>query len=706
MSEVTFAQPGWLWALLLLVPLVALRIFGQFQGIRKLPGLVSPRLHHRLVVGSGEAKRWVVFFLRALALSLLILALARPQWGYEEVETVQESRSLILAIDTSRSMLADDLPPNRLARAKLAAKDIVDSLPEDRIGIIAFAGRPFLQAPLTVDHDAVLESVDQLDTEIIPRGGTNLAAAAELALETFKEADLDGGALILFSDGEALEGTEEIEKVRKDAAEAGMPIISVGVGTIDGSIIPELDKMGNPVPGVFIKDEEGQVVRSRLDESALREIASGAGTYINLGGRASLTQVVNSIQRTIEASRENADMKRRPIERFMWFLGAATLLLILAHIIPLLWLKPRSHLQASLVTEKTAVVSALFFVALTQYSSANEALLSGAKAFKEQKYDQAIEIYEGALAHRTTSSDRTRLQFGIGAAAFQLNDFERAAEAYAEALVQSDKRLQKHAHFNLGNTLYSKGASGLQALQSRANPDQLQSLTSPTEALDSTIHQWESAIEHYETALQLDPSYEQARHNVEVVRRRLDELKQQKQEQQEQQQKQEQEQPQKEQNEQQEQQDDSSQDQNQNQDQQEKNEQDQNQENQQNGGDQQQDPNAQQNQENQDEQSNENSDSGSSETEQQPPEEQNQPGKDQESEQPEQQQQPQQQPGQQGNSNQQNNIAQRQSQEEMEVNPETGYSPSDARQLLESLADETEVRPMLAPSRGEKYKNW
>ena len=165
MSNLTFHSPLWFWGLLVLIPLLALRIRAASSRRRKLPGLVSPRLQRQLVSSGSQVQRWAVFTLQCLALAATFTALARPQLGFDEVASEIQARNLFLAIDTSRSMLANDLRPSRLSRAKLAATDIVNSLPEARIGLIAFAGRPFLQAPLTVDHEAIREAIVQLDTE-------------------------------------------------------------------------------------------------------------------------------------------------------------------------------------------------------------------------------------------------------------------------------------------------------------------------------------------------------------------------------------------------------------------------------------------------------------------------------------------------------------------------------------------------------------
>lgn len=705
MTDLTFAIPAWLWGGLLIVPLFALRLWGHRHASKKLPGLVSPKLMGQLVNGSSRPQRWVVFSLRMLALLALSTALARPQLGYEEVETQTDSRNLIIAIDTSRSMLADDLAPNRLSRAMLAANDIVRALPEDRIGLMAFAGRPFLQAPLTVDHEAVLEAISQLDTEVIPRGGTNLTAAAELALETFKEANLDQGTLVLFSDGEALEGGERLEGFRLRAGETGMNIITVGVGTREGSLIPELDQQGNPIPGVFLKDNEGQVVRSRLETGAIRELAGKDGLYVHLGGKISLSRVVSEIQKGIATTREEGESRLRPIERFMWPLGASFLLIVLSHFVSLLSLKPRQARPSFAPGAATGLVLALILSGPDL--KAKDAVMQGYEIYLKGNYEEAIRTYEGALSEKNTRRDHSYLQMGLGAATFRTGNYKRAAEAYGQALVDSSDSIRELAHYNLGNTLFEQGASGLTNLQSTANPDTLQSLSSPNDQRESTIRQWEGAIEHYESALSLNANNEQAAHNLETVKKKLKELKNQQEEEQQQDQQQG---------------DSDQQDENQDQEQQDQEQSQQENEEQQNEQEQsrqekegQQDPN--EDEPNGEQQSEDNSGDNEQEQPKDPgdEEEQNQDKQDQQQDesqvsqdQPEQPEAPEEgdlgaRPDRPQNTQPQQA---RMNPEDLEQNPQTGYSPSEARQLLEAFADETEVRPVLMPSGNENYKNW
>lgn len=715
MNGLVFAQPDWFWGGLVLLPLLVLRIWSHLAVSRRLPGLVSPRLSHRLINGATQARRWTVFTLQSLAILCLLAALARPQLGFEETENEVEARNLILAIDTSRSMLSDDLAPNRLDRAKLAAQDIILSLPEDRIGLIAFAGKPFLQAPLTVDHEAVLEAIEQLDTEVIPRGGTNLSAAVNLALETVKEAKLGPGALVLFSDGEALEGIAEIERVRDEASAAGLTLLAVGVGTTDGSIIPDVDEEGRTIPGEFVKDENGQVVRTRLTPGPLQALASKGGAYVHLGGAASLTQVVEQIRAGLASSREEAGKSEKPIERFLWPLSAAFLLLVLSHLAPLFWLKPSPAGSRTVPQSRRRTAAASIAAALMSAT-----LPAGAGSEEVADVDDALAVLDRAYSEERSPDGRAFLQLRIGAQAYQSGNFEKAAEAFGQAAAEGSPRYESTAFYNLGNTLYRRGETALSALsRAPSDPDQVQSLSAPGDAMGSAIREWEGAVEHYETALGLDPDNTRTAHNLDYVKKRLEALKKQQQEQEEQQQ----------------QKQDQQKDQDEKKDEQEEKKDDSKKDDSRQNPDQDQ----QGNQEPQDQDSSsgdskpgdqKGEDPGQSKPEDpsrpkdpsdspQDPEEGESEGKDQppgDKQQPDSGENPPEEPetpqdgkleanpnqAQPGQAN--GNPAQGQP---MQRNPETGYAPTEARQLLDALADETEVKAILPkPARGERFKNW
>lgn len=219
-------------------------------------------------------------FLTVLAVLCLIFALIGPKWGYRWQEAKRRGIDIMVAIDTSKSMLTQDVKPDRLARAKLAVKDLLNLLTGDRIGLIAFSGSAFVQCPLTLDYGAFSLSLNRIDTNIIPRGGTNLASAITTAMEAFVTQGKKHKALIIITDGESHEG--DPEETAKKAAEAGIRIFCVGIGTKEGELITITDEGGNRT---FLKDRQGQVVKSKLDEVTLQKIAlTTGGSYVKASG--------------------------------------------------------------------------------------------------------------------------------------------------------------------------------------------------------------------------------------------------------------------------------------------------------------------------------------------------------------------------------------------------------------------------------------
>src|SRR5881409_3299145 len=274
----SFGAPQWLWGLLLIPLLIALFIRSEQRGLKRLQEFVSARLLPQLAGTVNRPRRILRFALQLLGLALAIVSLAQPRWGYTFEDVKRKGLDLLIAVDTSRSMLSNDIQPNRLERVKLAAQDLINELQGDRVGLIAFAGRAFLQAPLTIDYEAVMESVNDLDTKTIPEGGTNISSAITLATQSFGKSAVGNRALIVFTDGEELSG--DAAKAAKAASDAGVRIFTVGVGTPQGSLIPVNGEDGETA---FVKDSAGQVVKSKLDDKRLREIAQAAsGFYVHL----------------------------------------------------------------------------------------------------------------------------------------------------------------------------------------------------------------------------------------------------------------------------------------------------------------------------------------------------------------------------------------------------------------------------------------
>ena len=268
-TSLHFAQSIWI-IVGLIVCLGIIVLFIRFDRRREadLMKLIHPRFRQRLTEGFSPWRRNLKRGLWVLAVLLLFVAVARPQMGYEWREVKRKGIDIVFAVDTSRSMLAEDLTPSRLERARLGIIDFVGRLEGDRVGLIPFAGSAFALCPLTLDYQAFRESLDVLDTDLIPRQGTDLASAIKEAERLFDENGNNHRVLVMLTDGEDLQG--DVIDAAKAAAKKGMAIYTVGVGSPEGATIPLV--LGNGRKD-FVRDESGKVVKTTLDEATLEKIA-------------------------------------------------------------------------------------------------------------------------------------------------------------------------------------------------------------------------------------------------------------------------------------------------------------------------------------------------------------------------------------------------------------------------------------------------
>jgi len=292
------------------------RIFMERFADRNLVAGVAP--------AASTGRKIFKAFMVMTAVALIIFALARPQWGFEWEEIKRTGLDMMIAVDVSKSMLAKDVKPNRLERSKLAVKDLVARLNGDRVGLIAFAGTAFLQCPLTIDYNGFLLSLDDLTTDTIPRSGTSISSAIREAMNTFGATQSKYKVLVIISDGEELEG--DAGKAAADAAKDGIKIYCIGVGSSDGDLIPAVDEHGR---GVYLEDRSGAVVKTRLNEELLKQIAiSTGGSYVHATqAEFGLTLLYDKHISKLEKRDIEAKMRKRYEERFQIFLAIGIVLL-------------------------------------------------------------------------------------------------------------------------------------------------------------------------------------------------------------------------------------------------------------------------------------------------------------------------------------------------------------------------------------------
>jgi len=318
--------PSDLWWLLALLPLWLMTGLLIRWRKKQLGNVIDESLWSVLLPRYSIRRLRVKNFIRLLALGFIILAWARPQWGFKDEEIKQRGLSILVALDTSRSMLAQDIKPSRLKQTKWGVRDLTKELKGDRIGIVAFAGDAFLQCPATLDYAAFLMTLDDVYSGIVPLGGTDLEKALRVAMKSFeKEKDDADKVIILISDGESTTGNPMA--LIPELKRAGIRLFCIGVGTKEGEIIQTSKGM--------VKDEKGNVIKSRLDEKSLEELAlSTGGFYIRSApGDFGLERVYRQGLAPLQRTNYNNRNVRVWNERFPLFLGFALVLLFIETLI-------------------------------------------------------------------------------------------------------------------------------------------------------------------------------------------------------------------------------------------------------------------------------------------------------------------------------------------------------------------------------------
>jgi Ca-activated chloride channel homolog len=499
-----FASPQILWLLLVFPPAMLVffwwsrrvrrRLMAQFIQSRLLPGLIAG-------VSSTRQKIRAAFLVGAVI--FVILALARPQWGYFQEEVAQRGLDIVAAIDTSKSMLATDIAPNRLARAKLAALSLMQQAQSDRLGLVAFAGSAFLVCPLTIDDAAFQQSVQALDVNTISEGGTSLAEAINTAAQAYK-ADDNYKVLVLFTDGE--DNDAGAVEAAQSAAKDGLRIFTVGIGTAAGELLQTKDENGNLG---YIRDEQGNVVKSHLNEALLRQIAGAAGgSYYSLSGANTMDALYERSLAPLPKSEGKEQWVKRPYERYHWFLAVAILLLIAEIFFPERRppagrdSKGQPQRAGSETGAPTAIIAALLLLFVMR-AAAVASPASALRDYKAGKFAAAQKEFERLAA---TNSTDARLIFNAGDAAYRATNYDEALKCFTAALASPDVKLQQKAYFNIGNVQYRVGEAA--------------------KDLDGVQQEWEQAIKSFEDAVTLDKNDADAAHNLEFTKKSVAMIKQ------------------------------------------------------------------------------------------------------------------------------------------------------------------------------------
>jgi len=472
-----FAAPEYLALLWIVLFLGVVRILALVRRRRRTRLFAQPERFRRLVPDLDVARRAVRDGLRLAAAACLVIALARPQFGQRLAVLKREGVDVMVAIDTSASMLAEDLRPSRMATAKRAVIGLSERLRGDRLGIVVFSGSAFVQCPLTLDAKAARLLIEAIGPEIVPDPGSAIAQAIDRATAAFASPEKRYKALVLLTDGEETASGDPIAAAKR-AAEAGVRIFTVGLGAERGEPIPVRNPDGRVVG--YKRDKRGEVVVSRLDEATLKEVARvGNGAYF----RASpvLTEI-DALYAEIDA------MEKREIQggfhahyedRFHWFAVLAFLCLAAARLIGERTRPPKEAGRPAPPAgsrEKAAanggagrgaraaavagvLVGSLAAMGFVPSAGADEAKAArdvkrGNRALARGDAQEATEHYVRALEEEP---DRPEIQYNLGNALYTAKQYADATAAFGSSAAGADSALQGAVRYNLGNALYRQG---------------------------------------------------------------------------------------------------------------------------------------------------------------------------------------------------------------------------------------------------------
>jgi Ca-activated chloride channel family protein len=483
---IKWAQPQYLYLLLALPLMVVALLWGRWLKARAGQKLAERELLERISANYSGRLAFAKSVLLLLGLFFLILAAARPQWG-EKLQSYQgRGIDVVIALDASKSMLAGDIQPSRLERAKVEVASLLDNLSANQVGITAFAGDCYVMCPLTTDVDAAKMFLDIIEPGNIPKPGTNIQRAIEVSSTLFEAKENASKALVLITDGDNLEG--DPMQAAKLAAEQGIRIYAVGVGTLEGSTIPEKDQSGYGVS--YKKDQEDKVVVSRLAERLLLVMAKAADGRYFRSQALNLDALLLSLDQLKKKDIGGGDFVQYQ-ERYQYFLLAAFIFTMAG-----IFISDRRGKWFPKFKITNYKFGIFIFAFCILHSAVAEAgvgsdMRSGNKAYKKGNYEEALKKYQEALVFEP---DNVKIHYNIGRALYKLNKYPEAVSEFQLSLLTKDKKLQARTLYNIGNCQFK-------------------------------AQQLDEAIGSYTAALVMDPGDLQAKQNLEFCWKKKEESK-------------------------------------------------------------------------------------------------------------------------------------------------------------------------------------
>ena len=441
-----FASPQYLYLLLVLVALAAIHYYIIYKKKRQVKRFGDPELTRQLFLGVSRWRPEVKFWITMLALASFIVALARPQFGTRLDTRERTGIEAIIALDVSNSMLAEDVKPNRLEKAKMMVSNMVDGMRDDKIGLIVFAGQAFVQLPITSDYVSAKMFLETISPSMMSVQGTDIAEAINLSMRSFTQQEDVSRAIFVITDGEDNEarGVE----AAKQAASQGVRVYVLGIGNPGGAPIPI------PGTGQYIIDDEGNTVISRLSEEMCREIATaGNGSYIYVDNSSSAQKKLSEQVDRLAKAKMESQIYSEYDEQFQGFVLIGILLLLLD--VFLLERESKSTWLSNLFHRGRSVSTiCLLFFSLAAFSQTDrDYIRRGNRLMRDSVYDKAQVEYQKAIERDNTNPIS---HFNLGNALLYQNKAEDAMKEYETAArLEKDKMRLAQIYHNMGVVLQS-----------------------------------------------------------------------------------------------------------------------------------------------------------------------------------------------------------------------------------------------------------
>ena len=524
-----FAEPRWLWLAAVAPVLLALLHRHAAHARRaQLARMASPHFVKELTASHNPAQRHFKNILLLATFAIAGLALARPQWGNTEAGNAFVGEDVVFVLDCSLSMTTSDVLPSRMQRAKFAMLDFVRKQSHGRVGLVAFAGSAFIQCPLTFDADAFEETLMSIDEKTIPITGTDIGRALNEAYRA-----LDKGSrrkmVVLVTDGEDLEKSGIA--VAKNLATNGVVVFTIGVGTPAGKEIQTVNAAGQPE---LVRDAKGEIVRSQLDETTLREIAEATGgSYCPLGTLGDGLAKVRSAIHAFDSASGLRQSAKNGRDRFHWFIAALLVLIVAESLL---------GTRRKAITAPALLISMLLLLGPSVQASpetnfptpvtARDFYNAGTKLLAGNKFADAEKMFQSALAAQDERVQPPAL-YNLGHAWFAEGeelkkkgpDAQKVSAQGSAALAAGEQAIHQAEAALAENILdkliaaYVEGRGARHELRAAEK-----AVSAAMETYGKTLQKWQSAADDFKGAAELNPADTNATHNAELVERRIAKL--------------------------------------------------------------------------------------------------------------------------------------------------------------------------------------